>query len=190
MMDKALVVSCTKKSVTFFSEILKAASINQIVSLNTAGEARRILLEQDFDLVIVDSPLADESGENLSRYISSKDASQVILAVKSEHFEAIASVCEDDGVLAIPKPVNIDVFWSALSLAKSTGNRIRRIQAENERLKQKIEDIRIVDRAKLILVSCMNLSEQEAHKYIEKQAMDMRSTKRAIAEEILKTYEN
>ena len=189
-MDKALIVSCAKKSITFFSEILKAASISQIVSLNTAGEARRLLLEQDFDLVIVDSPLPDESGENLSRYISSKGAPQVIFAVKSEHFDAISAVCEADGILAISKPVNIDVFWPALSLAKSAGSRIKRIQAENERLKQKIEDIRIVDRAKLILVSCMNMSEKEAHKYIEKQAMDIRSSKRAIAEGIIKNYEN
>ena len=189
-MERALIVSCTKKSVTFFSEILNAASINQIVVLSTAGEARRLLLEQDFDLVIVDSPLQDESGENLSRYISYKDLSQVILAVKSEHFNAISAVCESDGVLAVSKPVNIDIFWHALSLAKSAGSRIKRFRDENERLKQKIEDIKIVDRAKLILISCMNMNEKDAHKYIEKQAMDKRSSKRAISEEILKTYEN
>jgi response regulator NasT len=36
----------------------------------------------------------------------------------------------------------------------------------------------------------MNMNEKEAHRYIEKQAMDMRTTKRLIAERILKTYEN
>ena len=54
----------------------------------------------------------------------------------------------------------------------------------------KIEDIRIVDRAKLILISFMSMSEKEAHRYIEKQAMDLRVTRRAVAEGILKTYEN
>jgi response regulator NasT len=34
------------------------------------------------------------------------------------------------------------------------------------------------------------MSEQEAHRYIEKQAMDMRSAKRVVAEGILKLYEN
>ena len=187
-MYSALIVSGTEKEISLFAEILNAASVSKIITLNSAGEARRLLLEQDFDLVIVNSPLPDESGESLSRYIASKDISQVIFAVKSEHFNAVSTVCEGDGVLAISKPVNRDVLWSALSLAKSAGSRIKRIQAENARLKQKIEDIRIVDRAKWALVSGMNLSEQEAHRFIEKQAMDIRSTRREVADRILKTY--
>jgi response regulator NasT len=189
-MERALILSSTEKSTAFFTEILNAASINQITVLQSCSEARRLLLVRDFDLVIVNAPLSDESGESFSRYVASKGALQAILVVKSEIFDAVSAVCEEDGVLTISEPVNKAVFWSALSLAKSTQNRIRRIQDENAQLKQKIEDIRIVDRAKWVLVSYMNLNEKEAHRFIEKQAMDLRSTKRAIAEGILKTYEN
>jgi len=189
-MENALIVSCTDKSASFFSDVLNAASIRQVSVLYSAGEARRSLLEQDFDLVVVDAPLADESGETFSRHIASKGLSQVILAVRSELFQAVSAVCEGDGVLTISKPVNKEVFWTALSLAKSTQNRLRHIQADDNKIKQKIEDIRIINRAKWMLISCLNLSEQEAHRFIEKQAMDLRSTKRSIAEEILKTYAN
>jgi response regulator NasT len=79
---------------------------------------------------------------------------------------------------------------SALSLARSVYNKLRKVQREKDQLRKKIEDIRIVDRAKCILISLFNMSEKEAHKYIEKQAMDMRITKRAVAERIIKTYEN
>jgi response regulator NasT len=188
MINNALIVSCTSKSVTFFSEILKASGVYKITVLRSAGEARRHLLDNEYDLVIVDAPLTDESGENFSCSVASKDMSQVILVVKTEHFNQISAACEEDGVLTISKPVNTDFFWAALSLAKSASNRIKRIQAENTKLKQKIEDIRIIDRAKCQLISYLNLSEQEAHRFIEKQAMDLRSTKRSIAEEILKTY--
>jgi response regulator NasT len=188
MINSALIVSGTDKGASFYSEVLHAARIDHIIVLHSAGESRRVLLDQEFDLVIVDAPLPDESGENFSRTVASKNMSQVILAVKSEHFSAVAAVCEEDGILTIPKPVNTEYFWAALSLAKAAGNRIKRIQAENTKLKQKIEDIRIIDRAKCILISYLNLSEQEAHRFIEKQAMDLRSTKRAIAEEVLKTY--
>ena len=47
----------------------------------------------------------------------------------------------------------------------------------------------MIDRAKYVLMSSLRLSEQEAHRYIEKQAMDLRITKRAVAESLLKTYE-
>ena len=189
-MESALVVSGTEKNIDFFTGMLNAASVNHIATLQSGGEARRLLLKLDFDLVIVDAPLRDESGESLSRNIASKSASQVILLVKSEHFDAVSAVCEDDGVLTISKPVHSAVFWSALKLAGSAQRRLKCMKDENSRLKQKIEDIRIISRAKCLLISYINMSEQEAHRYIEKQAMDMRTTKRAIAEGILKTYEN
>ena len=189
-MESALIVSYTEKGVVFFTEMLNAASVNQIATLGSVGEARRLLLERDFDLVLVNAPLRDESGESFSRHIASKGTSQVILVVKSEYFDAISAVCENDGVLVISKPVNRAVFWSVLKLAGSAQSRLRRMQDENSKLKQKIEDIRVIDRAKCLLISYLNMSEQEAHRYIEKQAMDIRSTKRMIAEGILKTYEN
>ena len=80
-MESALIVTCTEKTTCFFKEMLNAANVNQIVTLNTAGEARRLLLRQDFDLVIVNSPLSDESGESLARHIAFEDTTQVILVV-------------------------------------------------------------------------------------------------------------
>ena len=189
-MESALIVTSSEKSSAYFAELLSAASIGQITALPSCGEARRLLLERDFDLVIINAPLRDESGESLSRYIAVKGMAQVILIVASEYFDAVSAICENDGVMTIAKPINRAVFWSALKLARAAQNRLMRIQAENCNLKQKIEDIRIVDRAKCILISHLNMSEQEAHRYIEKQAMDMRMSKRVIAEGILKTYEN
>ena len=188
--ESALIVSSTEKGTAFFTALLNAASVRSITALQSCGEARRLLLERTFDIIIINAPLHDESGETLSRQIASQGISQVILVVSSKYFDAISAVCEDDGVLTIAKPLDKAVFWSALSLARSAQNKIKRMQAENTQLKQKIEDIRIVDRAKCILISYRNMSEKEAHKHIEKQAMDLRVTKRIIAEEILKTVEN
>ena len=189
-MESAMIVSISEKGTAFIEEMLSLVSIRNVTTLHSCGEARRKLLEKDFDLVVVNAPLRDEFGESLSRYIVSKGASQVILLVKSELFDEVSAACEEDGVLTISKPVTGAVFWSALKLAGSAQNRLKRVHAENSKLKQKIEDIRIIDRAKYMLISHLKLSEQEAHRHIEKQAMDMRITKRAVAEELLKRYEN
>ena len=189
-MESALIISYIEKSTAFFTEMLTAAFFNQIVAVRSCGEARRLLLTRDFDLVVINAPLRDESGENLSRHIASKGISQVILVVKSEHYDAVAAACEDDGVLTVAKPINKNFFWSALKLASAAGNRRALMQNENSELKQRIEDIRVIDRAKCLLISHLSMTEQEAHRYIEKQAMNMRSAKRLVAEEILKTYEN
>ncbi len=189
-MESALIVSGSQKGTAFFTEALASASIRQSLAVETCGEARRLLLERVFDLVIINGPLRDETGESFARHVASSGSAQVILLVKSEFYEAVSAVCEGEGVLTVAKPLNRSVFWSALSLARAARNRIKKMQTENTRLKQKIEDIRIVDRAKCILISFMGMSEQEAHRTIEKQAMDTRTTKRTAAEGILKTYEN
>jgi len=189
-MENALIVSNSEKDTTLFTGFLKAASLNQVISSRSCDDARRLILKQDFDLIIVNSPLEDESGENFSRQAAAQGVSQVILLVESESFIPVSAACEEDGVLIVVKPVDKFLLWSALSLARSVQNRIKRIQTENTLLKQKVEDLRIIDRAKWILISSMKMSEQEAHRYIEKQAMDMRSSRRTVAEGILKRYEN
>ena len=51
-----------------------------------------------------------------------------------------------------------------------------------------MEEIRIVNRAKWLLISEIKMDEPNAHRYIEKQAMDRCVSKRVIAEEIIQTY--
>ncbi|MCL2006113.1 MAG: ANTAR domain-containing protein [Planctomycetaceae bacterium] len=189
-MENALIVSSTKKSIAFFTEMLAAASIKPLAVLESADEARRLFGERDIDLVIVDSPLRDESGESLARHVASTDVAQVLFVVSGEHVDAVSAVCENDGVLVLARPLNKSVFWSALKLAGAAQRRLMRIQAENDKLKRQLEDIRIIHRAKCELIFHHKISEQQAHRLIEKRAMDVRSTRRAVAEEILKNHEN
>lgn len=189
-MESALIISYSDNGAKFFIEMLQSISCDKVITVKTGGEARRLLLDRDFDLCIINAPLQDESGEILSRHIALNSISQVILCVNQEHYEETAANVENDGVITISKPIHKSLFWNALKLAKATSNKMKMLQSENKKLIQKIEDIRIVDRAKGILMTYYNMTEPQAHKHIEKKAMDMRITRRKVAEEILKTYEN
>jgi len=189
-MENALIVSTSEKSVAFFTEMLNAAGYGAVTVLKTGAEARRFFPERDFDIVVIYVPLPDETGESLSRLVVSKEPAQAILVVKGEYFDEMSAATEDDGVLVVARPVDRTVFWSTLKLAKSAQSRLKKVLAENRKLRQKIEDVRIVDRAKCLLISYLNMNEQEAHRFIEKQAMDMRASKRSVAEGILSTYES
>jgi len=182
-MNSVLTVSATD----LFKGILTGFALTAYVK--NCGEARRMLLERDFDLAIINAPLRDETGEGLARTIAASGMCQVILAVAAEHFDEVSAACEGDGVLTIAKPINKAVFLSAINLARASQNRLLRVQAENARLKRQIQDIRVVDRAKHLLTAYLRISEQEAHRYIEKQAMDTRVPRRKVAEGIIKAYE-
>ena len=58
--------------------------------------------------------------------------------------------------------------------------RPRRVRSEQER--------KIIGDAKQLLMERNHLSEEEAHRYVEKQAMDRRLSRRRVAEEILEQY--
>jgi response regulator NasT len=61
---------------------------------------------------------------------------------------------------------------------------------ELESLQAKMEEMRLVNRAKLILVQRFKMSEKDAHRFIEKNAMDRCVKRRTIAESIIRTYQN
>lgn len=189
-MDTALIITNNEKSATLLHEMLLQASISSITTIMNGTEARRELIEQEFDVCIINAPLKDEFGETLAKHIARTTYAEVILMVKAELYDDITHTVESDGIITISKPFNRTMLWSALKLAGASHYRIKRMQKEQNRLLQKIEDIRIVDRAKCLLIANFSMQEQDAHRYIEKQAMDMRMTKREVAEEILRTYDD
>ena len=76
----------------------------------------------------------------------------------------------------------------ALSWLSSAREKLRKTEKKTLSIEEKMEEIRIVNRAKWILIRELKLDEPEAHRYIEKQAMDRCISKRIVAEEIIKTY--
>ena len=66
--------------------------------------------------------------------------------------------------------------------------RLRRMEKKTASIEEKMEEIRIVNRAKLLLIEQLKMTEKEAHRYIEKQAMDLRISRAEVARSILINY--
>jgi len=109
-MDSALIVSYSKEIADSLAEILAQASVLNVTTISSGGEARRMLIEKDFDLYIVNTPLPDEFGESLALNIASKGISVVILIVKAELYDEVSERVEDYGVITIAKPINKFLF--------------------------------------------------------------------------------
>ena len=188
-MDCVLVVAGTDQGKAFLSDLLKARAFDRVVAVSNGGEARRAMIEDSYDLVLINAPLRDESGFELAISVTQSTDSSVIVLVKSERADEAAEKVEDFGVLIVPKPVLRQIFYQTLKIATASRRRMLGLINENTRLQHKIEEIKLVDRAKCALIQYRHLTEQEAHYYLEKQAMDQRLTRRQVAEEIIKTYE-
>lgn len=72
----------------------------------------------------------------------------------------------------------------------STGAILAALSREKDHLQKKLEDLTLCNRAKAVLCRTLGFSEDQAHKYLERQAMARRITKTEAAKIILSTYEN
>jgi response regulator NasT len=188
-MNSVLIVSNTNTTLSIISDMLSAQTFSRIVTTQNGAEARRNLIDCDFDLVIIDTPLPDEFGDDFALHASEVTAAGIILIVKSELLSDVSAVVEDAGVFVLPKPVSPEFFYQAVKLLSASRRRVMTLESENQKLQKKISEMRLVDRAKCILIQYLNMTEQQAHRYIEKQAMDLRQSRVVTAENILKTYE-
>ena len=185
----ATVIAYVKgKGVVLRDPSVVAVDSNTKEVLAVGQEARRMLVDTDVDLCLINAPLRKESGEQLSIDIAEKNICQVILFVKAEQCDAIADCVEDYGVITVSKPISRQLFWSAIKLARVAQRRITMAQKENAKLQQKLDGLKTVSRAKCLLISYCGMSEEDAHKYIERQAMDKRLSRLEIAKDIVHTY--
>lgn len=189
-MESALIVSSAERSAQSIATLLSEFGIISPVLFANGGDARRMVDEQNFDVVVISTPLRDEYGSELAAYISESTTMGVILLVKAENADEVSQKVESSGVFVIGTPVSRTIFNHTIRLAPAMENRLVMLQKENIKLQKKIQDIRPIDRAKYVLMQCLKMGEDDAHHYMEKQAMDLRCTKVEVAKNIIRTYKN
>lgn len=159
-----------------------------VTTARSVGEARRRIAETAFDIVLINAPLPDDFGMRLAIDICTNSGAGVLLMVKNDLFNDIYAKVVNYGVITLSKPTNLQMVTQNLRILCATRERMRQMEAKQATVEEKIEEIRLVNHAKWLLIQCLSMTESEAHRYIEKQSMDERISKREVAENIIKTY--
>ena len=183
-----LVVSASDKVIDILGNLLNGRFYTDIKHAVSVSEAKRLSLMQTFDIVIINAPLKDETGIEFAADLSSDNSTGVLLLINNEYYDQVLDKVVECGVLVVAKPLSKHILYETVNLITATHFRLKKMEHKNAKLTAKMEEIRIVNHAKWVLIENLGLSEEEAHKIIEKQAMDTRQTKCEVAESILKTY--
>ena len=183
-----LVVSASEKFNAALSVLLPVSQYNPVRVVSDVSSAKRTMAERSFDFVIVNSPLSDGQGIRFAIDASTEKGTVVLLLIKSEIYAGTCDRVTEHGVFILPKPITKTALTLALGWMASARERLRQYEKKTLSVQEKMEEIRVVNRAKWLLVSELKMTEPNAHHYIEKQAMDRCVSKREIAEEIIKTY--
>ena len=185
---RVLIAGANDRTFDSLRELLPPDSYEAPLRAGSAGEVKRMLLETDVDLVILNAPLRDEFGTQLALNLA-QDNLCVLMLVPAESFDAVCYKVEDEGILTLSKPVSRSGLLGAIKLLTAMRGKLRKLDRQNQALQEKMQDIRTVNRAKWLLIEINRMTENEAHYYIEKQAMDMRLSRREVAENIIRTYD-
>ena len=183
-----LLVSSSPKFNESMLALLPEIRFYPVAAVSDVSGARRRLLESKYDRVIINAPLPDDFGTRLALNICDNSGTAVLLFVKAEHYPDINGRVSPFGVLVLPKPASSQTVSQSLQLLCGTRERLRRMEQKTASIEEKMEEIRIINRAKLLLMEQLKMTEKEAHRFIEKQAMDRCVTRITIAQSILSTY--
>ena len=166
-------------------ESLEAEGYAVIGETGRGDEAIDLVRMLEPDLVILDIKMPGMNGIDAAKVISDEGLAAVILLSAFSQQDLIKKA-SNAGVLAyLVKPFQRSDLVPSIELALSRFEEISDLKQETEMLKESLETRKLVDRAKGLLIDNYGLKESDAYRYLQKKAMEDRTTMKAVAEDIL-----
>lgn len=165
---------------------LKELSAETVHCFDDERAAAEVLSE--YDAIIVSMPLRSEFGLNFVVEASKKSGAAIVALTRADIAEDVQSRIKFTGAFVLGKPFPKSVLAQTVKMALLARENISRLEQEKSELSKQLDDVKMIDRAKCCLIEYLNLTENQAHRHIQKLAMDTRRSQREIAEDILRTY--
>lgn len=187
--ESAIVISDNEELGAAFSSLLTDSGYAPIHFCRLTSEADRLISKAVPGLVIVDIPHGDSDKLELTADISEIGSIAVVAMVDGELYSQYRETFQGKGIYLLPKPLSGPMLAIAIDWLSSTRERLSLAEKKsNSVVERRIDELKLINRAKWLLISELRMDEPHAHRYIEKQAMDRSITRREIAAEIIRTY--
>lgn len=183
-----LIVSASESFSGAMKTLVPAGLFSAMEVRRNGAAARQCIHERYYNIVVINSPLPDETGVELAVDAAEETDACVMLLTPSESFDDAMDRVTDAGVLVVPKPAQRGTVNKGVRLLAAIQNKMITLSREADKAREKTEEIRMVDRAKFILMEKKKMTEEEAHRFIGKQAMDSGMSRVTIARQIIDDY--
>ncbi len=141
-----------------------------------------------FDVIIISTPLRTEFGLNYAAWARKKTNACILMITKADIADDVQKRLKFTGAYVLPRPFSKASLIQSIKMGLLAKDNISRLEEEKNKLSKQLDDVKTIDRAKCCLIEYLNMTENQAHRHIQKLAMDTRRTQRDIAEDVLKTY--
>ena len=166
-------------------ESLEAEGYAVIGETGRGDEAIDLVRMLEPDLIILDIKMPGMNGIDAAKVISDEGLAAVILLSAFSQQDLIKEA-SNAGVLAyLVKPFQRSDLVPSIELALGRFEEISGLKQEAVMLRESLETRKLVDRAKGLLIDNYGLKESDAYRYLQKKAMEDRTTMKAVAEDVL-----
>lgn len=183
-----LIISASDNFNTALKELLPDSVFSPVQIVPNINNAKRAFAGRSFDFLFINSPLSDDPGILFAIDCCNRNDTVILLLVRNDIHDEIYAKVLPYGIFTLPKPTSKSTLYQAVNWMRSERERLRKLEKKTLTIEEKMEEIRVVNRAKWILIHELKMEEPQAHRYIEKQAMDCCTSKRSVAEKIIKLY--
>ena len=182
----AILVIAAKPRIQSSVRSALTAKYGRVLTAETVQEARRAVEREKIALMVIFSPLKDE--EEIPRLFDMADRRGIAAGyiVGREIYGETAYRLEGRNVFVVAYPLQMDQVLQLVSFLHQVQRRFWLVLSEQERLQRQVQDIQIACRVKCLLVEKREMTEEEAHHFIEQEAMNTGLSKREAALKILK----
>ncbi len=139
------------------------------------------------DLVILDVKMPKMDGIDAAAKITGNRIAPVVILTAFSQRDLVMRA-RDAGTMAyLVKPFAKRDLVPAIELAVSRFSELQALEAEVAGLTDRLETRKVIDRAKGLLMTSQGLTEPEAFRWIQRTAMDRRTTMKAVAEAVVES---
>lgn len=150
------------------------------------SEAKRLLLGKPFDILIVNPPIGQDFCIEFAKEISLTDNIALLFSVPESGYEDFKAILTPYGIFTLLRPASEKTLKQTIDNLIALRERLRLTEKKVVSVEEKMSEIRLVNRAKWLLIEKKKMSEEEAHKYIEKSSMDNSIKRAEFCEKLIK----
>lgn len=140
------------------------------------------------DLVICDIKMPKLDGIAAATQIAQRRIAPVVILTAFSQRDLIEQARDAGAMAYLVKPFQKKDLLPAIEMATSRFGEIRALESEVSDLQGRLEARKVIERAKGILQADQNMSEPEAFRWIQRAAMDQRTSMRAVAELVIAAH--
>ena len=162
MMEKVIVAFESDKSCLRVKEILETSGTAACIICKSADQVKRVVNKQHITTVVCGYKLYDESAEGLLEDLP-PTCSVLVIAV-----QGMLELCQSDDLFKLASPVSKGDLVASVRMLLQVGHRLEKFvkprRSEEERA--------VIDQAKQLLMARNGMTEEQAHRFLQKRSMD------------------